>query len=263
VLYETIKQLESQRVRVPRALRSNFVLLHSYMLVKSLARREDHEGAARMLLRVAKNVSKFPSHVVPILTSTVVECQRAGLKNSAFQYASTLMRQEHRGKIDKNVRRQIEAIVRRPSRDEEPEALSECPISGIPIPVTQLECPTTKDALPMCVVTGRHMERGDWCICPVSGMPALLTAYKRYIEWTAANGERDHTVSSREGIDPVMGQPVSSSSLKRCTPEEIQEQIKAYNMSEAEEKEAQAADDEKTEASKGEKMQKPQPRSAY
>jgi hypothetical protein len=29
---------------------------------------------------VAKNISKFPAHVVPILTSTVIECQRAGLK---------------------------------------------------------------------------------------------------------------------------------------------------------------------------------------
>lgn len=61
--------------------------------VKKMVRRGDHEGAARMLLRVARNISRFPTHVVPVLTSTVIECQRSGLRNSAFEYASTLMRQ--------------------------------------------------------------------------------------------------------------------------------------------------------------------------
>ena len=32
------------------------------------------------LLRVAKHITRFPAHVVPILTSTVVECMKAGLK---------------------------------------------------------------------------------------------------------------------------------------------------------------------------------------
>lgn len=39
---------------------------------------------------------RFPKHVVPILTSTVIECQRAGLKQRAFEYASMLMRPEYR-----------------------------------------------------------------------------------------------------------------------------------------------------------------------
>ena len=56
-----------------------------------------------MLLRVAKNISKFPSHVVPILTSTVIECSRSGLKNSAFNYAAILMRPEHRSEIGKSL----------------------------------------------------------------------------------------------------------------------------------------------------------------
>ena len=36
------------------------------------------DAGARLLVRVANNISKFPAHVVPILTSTVIECQRAG-----------------------------------------------------------------------------------------------------------------------------------------------------------------------------------------
>lgn len=72
----------------------------------------DHTGAARMLIRVAKNISKFPSHIVPILTSTVIECQRAGLKRSAFEYASMLMRPEYRSQIEPKFKRKIEALVR-------------------------------------------------------------------------------------------------------------------------------------------------------
>lgn len=47
-------------------------------------------------MRVARNISKFPEHVVPILTSTVIECQRAGFKKTAFEYASMLVRPEYR-----------------------------------------------------------------------------------------------------------------------------------------------------------------------
>jgi WD repeat-containing protein 19 len=49
-------------VRVPSFLRRTFTLLHSYMLVKKLVKRGDHDGAARMLLRIAESISKFPSH---------------------------------------------------------------------------------------------------------------------------------------------------------------------------------------------------------
>lgn len=42
------------------------------------------------------SISKFPKHVVPILTSTIIECNRAGLKKTAFEYAAMLMRPEYR-----------------------------------------------------------------------------------------------------------------------------------------------------------------------
>ena len=64
--------------------------------MRTLVKLEDHVGAARMLARVAANISKFPLHVVPILTSTVIECQRAGLKATAFEYAVVLMRPEYK-----------------------------------------------------------------------------------------------------------------------------------------------------------------------
>jgi hypothetical protein len=49
----------------------------------------------------------------------VIECQRAGLKASAYEYASQLiMNPEHRNAMDAKYKRKIEAIVRRPNKEE-------------------------------------------------------------------------------------------------------------------------------------------------
>eukprot|EP00611_Tribonema_gayanum_P027133 TRINITY_DN6617_c2_g2_i2.p2 TRINITY_DN6617_c2_g2~~TRINITY_DN6617_c2_g2_i2.p2 ORF type:complete len:134 (+),score=27.06 TRINITY_DN6617_c2_g2_i2:645-1046(+) len=72
-----MRRLEDQRVRVPQALRHLFLLLHAYTLAKRLARRGEHEGAARMLLRVACSALRFLRTRWPC--SRVIECQRADL----------------------------------------------------------------------------------------------------------------------------------------------------------------------------------------
>lgn len=70
VIVETVQQLENSNIKVSLQLRQSFVLLHSYIRVKCMVKNGDHISAARMLLRVAQNASKFPLHFVPILTST-------------------------------------------------------------------------------------------------------------------------------------------------------------------------------------------------
>lgn len=50
---------------------------------------------------------------MPILTSTVIECQRADMKKSAFDYAVMLMRTDHRSQIDPKYVKKIESIVRK------------------------------------------------------------------------------------------------------------------------------------------------------
>lgn len=99
--------------RVPQPLARALLLLHSYLMVKKHAKGGNHARAARLLVRVARNISKFPKHQVPILTSTVIECQRARLKQSAYGFASTLMSPDFRASIDAKFKRKIEAIVRK------------------------------------------------------------------------------------------------------------------------------------------------------
>ena len=232
VVYETIRRLEEEDVRVPLKLRSTFVVLHSYVLAKILVRTGDSAGAARMLLRVAQSISAFPRDVVRILTSTVVMCQKAGLKAQSYEYAKALMHPEHRAAIDENFKRKIEAIVRRKSSNAEdtPEELSACPVSGQMIPMTQLECPTTRDALPMCIVTGRHMLSDDWCFCPVSSFPALYSEYVNYIRVTAAASDREDSKGGDPfAVDPILGQPVTVDQLKKITKEEALAYIQKYN----------------------------------
>ncbi|KAH8960318.1 hypothetical protein BDL97_06G126400 [Sphagnum fallax] len=143
------KVLQAQKRCVPLELSKQLMLLHSYILVKTLIRLGDHRSSARMLIRVARHISKFPAHVTPILISTVIECQRSGLKRTAFEYASMLMRPEYRSAISVAYKRKIENIVRKPEKTEEEESLAPCPTCSLEIPETQLDCPACCCTIPV------------------------------------------------------------------------------------------------------------------
>ena len=70
------------------------------------------QGAARMLIRVSADILHFPKHVVPILTSTVMECQRAGLQRSAFSHCQALMQPELLDSINPAYRHKAASLLR-------------------------------------------------------------------------------------------------------------------------------------------------------
>ncbi|CAM6075010.1 unnamed protein product [Sphagnum tenellum] len=176
------KVLQAQKRCVPLELSKQLMLLHSYILVKTLIRLGDHRSSARMLIRVARHISKFPAHVTPILISTVIECQRSGLKRTAFEYASMLMRPEYRSAISVAYKRKIENIVRKPEKTEEEESLAPCPTCSLEIPETQLDCPACCCTIPFCIATGRHMVLGNWSQCPHCKFSALMQQFLKVIE---------------------------------------------------------------------------------
>merc|ERR1711865_658983 len=98
LLFRTYQDLKSQKLALPQELWRRLMILHSYVLVKRLV-KVSHHNAALMLLRVAKNIQQFPAHIVPILTSVVIECQRAGMKKEAYKHACTLMQAEYRPQV--------------------------------------------------------------------------------------------------------------------------------------------------------------------
>eukprot|EP00736_Rhodelphis_marinus_P010453 Rmarinus@m.5781 len=179
-LFETFRDLRSH-TKIPQDFSQTLRILHSYILVKILVQQQNHFNAALMLIRVAKNISKFPAHVVPILTSTVIECQRARLYQSAFEYASMLMRPEYRKNIKEELRKKIEAIVRKRNQsakkdNEVEEELTPCPHCKTNISETELECRACKNSIPYCIATGKHMVFDDWSSCPNCAFPALYSA---------------------------------------------------------------------------------------
>jgi len=183
VLFETHEALSSHGIKVQQDLAKSLLILHSYILVKVCVKQGDHLSGAKMLIRVAKHISKFPSHIVPILTSTVIECQRSGLKKNAYEYASMLMRPEYRSQIASQYKRKIEMLVRkRPDMTEEEEPTSPCPFCNTMIPQTCLDCPSCSAVIPYCIATGRHMVLDEWSMCPHCKFPALFTPFKSLLE---------------------------------------------------------------------------------
>jgi len=92
------------------------------------------------------------------------------------------MRPEYRNDIDLKYKRKIEQIVRKPDKSEEEEALTSCPVCGFQLPETELMCPDCKNNLPYCLVTGRHILREDFCVCPSCEFPAIFSEYIKHLE---------------------------------------------------------------------------------
>ncbi|EFA01913.1 WD repeat-containing protein 19 isoform X3 [Tribolium castaneum] len=185
VLFAMYQELKQNGIKVPNEMQANLMLLHSYILVRLHVKRGDHLKGARMLIRVANNISKFPSHKVPILTSTVIECHRAGLKHAAFKYATMLMNPEYRKNVDAKYAKKIEAVVRKPPKSgkagdgggDPVEPLTPCPYCENLLPETETNCNGCKNNIPFCVVTGRHIVTTDLTACPECDFPALRSQF--------------------------------------------------------------------------------------
>ncbi|XP_026990682.2 WD repeat-containing protein 19 [Tachysurus fulvidraco] len=203
VLFSMYMELQTNNIKIPAEMVTNLMILHSYILVKIHVKRGDHLKGARMLIRVSNNISKFRTHVVPILTSAVIECHRAGLKISAFSFAAMLMRPEYRNQIDPKYKKKIEAMVRRPDTSEVEEESSPCPYCGFSLPECELLCPGCKNTLPYCIATGRHMVKEDWCVCPCCSFPALYSQFTQLLE--------------TESTCPMCSESVSTNQLKKIS----------------------------------------------
>lgn len=178
VLFGMYQELRQNDIKAPREMQYNLMLLHSYILVRLHVRRGDHMKGARLLMRVANNISGFPSRkqnesiisvvttkifldTVPILTSAVIECHRAGLKHAAFKYAKQLMNPEYRKNIDSKYAKKIEAVVRKPPKNDKTgesqgdpsEILTPCPYCDNLLPETELVCNVCTKNLPFCIIT--------------------------------------------------------------------------------------------------------------
>ncbi|KAG5503165.1 hypothetical protein GH5_04226 [Leishmania sp. Ghana 2012 LV757] len=180
-LVEAYRILQQKSIRVPSDLRRTLMLLHSYIIVKDLLKiMHDEDTACRMLLRVSRNIQKFPKHVVTIITATVLQCVKSNFKRSAFEYACFLVQNEkYRTEMTEKSRKKIEGIVRRHTKDnaDDPvEPTVPCPYCDAPVPEAELDCGACKNTIPFCAVTGKHIVKNDYATTPCCGFPAIYSA---------------------------------------------------------------------------------------
>ncbi|CAF1061503.1 unnamed protein product [Adineta ricciae] len=214
VLFTMHQELKAQHTAIPFEMANSLMLLHSYILVKIQIKLNNHTRAARLLNRVAHNVSKFPAHIVQILTTTVVECQKAGMNNTAFNFSLILMKPEYRDQIDTKYKKKIEALVRKPDKSETDEDYTSCPQCHQRVPDYELLCPSCQLALPYCIVTGAHVVRDDFCVCPSCNFPAIHSEFLRYLTTddtcpmcsTRIDGTRLTRMDSGEAVDRFLAQ---------------------------------------------------------
>lgn len=77
----------------------------------SFPKKKKEDLAERWQITIPCKILCF-TDVVPILTTAVIECTKAGLKQSAFKFAVELLKDCNRKSINEKYRKKIEAIVR-------------------------------------------------------------------------------------------------------------------------------------------------------
>lgn len=198
-LLEAYCILRKKGMRVPNDLRRILMLLHSYIIVKDLMKvMKDDETACRMLLRVSRNIQKFPKHITTIVTSTILQCVKANFKKSAFDLSCFLIQNEkYRSEMNEKSRKKIEGIVRRRGKEEmeDPaERTSPCPFCDAPVAETELDCGACKNTLPFCVVTGKHVVKSDYATTPCCQFPAIYSALMMRLKETPTCPMCDATI---------------------------------------------------------------------
>jgi len=135
---------------------------------------QDHLSAAKMLCRVSESIRSFPSHAANILTSTVIECERANLKGSAYQFACELMKPQYRAEIQEQYKKKMEKVVRRTGekKDEVEPVLDPCMFCDASGPDTDLNCDKCLSIIPYCIATGLRCLKHDFTYCHHCNFPA-------------------------------------------------------------------------------------------
>jgi len=180
---DTFKELRQSKTRISFNLNNKLMLVHSFILAKRLIKLQDHLGAARLLVRVSNNISQFPSNVANILTSTVAECVKSGLKEAAFNWSCVLARPEHRNNIPEAFKKRVMNIARHPVTEQDgPDNVTPCPYCRFEIPDYLLDCPKCKNFLPFCVASGKHMTLQSWSQCPECKLPCRYESMRKVLE---------------------------------------------------------------------------------
>ncbi|CAI2349776.1 unnamed protein product [Caenorhabditis sp. 36 PRJEB53466] len=180
LLFQMHQNLRAVMLKIPQDMNINLMSLHAYIIVKPLMARKEVMLAARCMIKTCNDLSKFPVHAVPILTSAVVICLQANLKKSAHKFASMLMSPEHRSKIHEKYKKKIEDVVRKGSNETDvPEEKTPCPVCDRSISEYAWSCDHCSSLIPWCILTCRHIVADDFSRCATCEMPGFFSEFRK------------------------------------------------------------------------------------
>ncbi|KAL0246396.1 hypothetical protein GEMRC1_007608 [Eukaryota sp. GEM-RC1] len=184
-LFKTLRKVKglSAGFRLPNKLLSMLKVLHSYIVVRMLVKRGLHEEAVILLVSVVES-DVFIQHRISMLISCVIECQKAGLRESGFNYASRLMQSDYVDHVPSQYRSKIEKIIRKRDKSQKSGILdrtSPCPFCGSEISITSSSCSNCRSLIPFCIVTGQKVVRNDLTCCPHCEFPAIYSQLVEHV----------------------------------------------------------------------------------
>ena len=91
-------------------------------------------------------------------------------------------------------------------------------------------CPESKNYLPFCIASGKHMVISEWSCCPICKMPCNFTEMKKVLE--------------NEPVCPMCEAPVSPMQIKLADDPEAEFKALANLMKDPTEKKEEAVDGE-------------------
>ncbi|OAF70691.1 WD repeat-containing protein 19 [Intoshia linei] len=175
-------ELRKQGIDPSSEMLNNLMLLQSYLMIKVHAVQKNHMLAARLLIRIANNISKFNKHSVKILTFAVLQCNYANLNKSAFKFAATLLQPDKKEYIDKKHRKMIELVVRKQKSIQILPTKSPCCYCKEAFDEMELLCPKCEKHLPYCIITGCHYSVTEILECPNCHYGSYKCTFEEYLE---------------------------------------------------------------------------------
>lgn len=204
----TVLQLRSDENRqIPIPLYNAFRIVHFYYIAKLHSEAELNYEAGRLLQFVYPEYQAFSqrqNHIIlqgtfmhrkfvfdlildalEMLTLTVVECSKAGLRETALDACCMLMKTDMRHDVDPQYKKKFELLVRKRGKGgadvvDIPDEDSPCPQCQAPLSNYTHHCSSCNTTVPFCIFSGRHLVAGDFTYCPYCQFPALYSELIKY-----------------------------------------------------------------------------------
>ncbi|MES1909502.1 MAG: hypothetical protein MHM6MM_002231 [Cercozoa sp. M6MM] len=155
----------------PQQVQQLLRVVQCFLLAKLWARIGTHKLSASLLSLVCDHLSLFPLHASSILASAVIECQRAGLTETALSLARRLVADtKMREQLADSLRRKMERFVRHAHKLTENAGqtteVSPCQYCSKPLEDMQMRCAHCQSWHVFCVATGTHLVPRQTLACP-------------------------------------------------------------------------------------------------